>query len=104
MVEKIVLHTANAEYTRGWQKRTSIAITLSMYHRQQKKCYPILTVANLLAHNNNKSNFVTAVKISFQSAAVNCSFSYNLILLGVTYILLAMIHVTSAAAQGLEAV
>ena len=43
-----------------------------------------LSVANLLAHNNK---FVTAVK----SAAINCSFSYNLTPLGVTFILLVKV-------------
>ena len=36
--------------------------------------------------------FVTARQISFQTAAVNCRFSDNLILLGVAYILLVLVQ------------
>ena len=75
-----------------------------MYHPQQNKCYPkgvylliqklhsTLAVANLLAHNNI-SQICYCSQISLQSAAVNCSFSENLTLLGVTFILLAMVPV-----------
>ena len=74
-----------------------------IYHHQQNKCYPskgvylpisklhsILAVANLLAHNNI-SHICYCGQISLQSAAVKCSFSNNLIPLGVTFILLAMV-------------
>ena len=75
-----------------------------MYHHKQNKWYPkgfnfpisklhsILAVANLLAHNN-KSQICYCGQISLQSAAVNCSFSDNLTPLGVTFILLAMVHI-----------
>ena len=52
------------------------------------KLHSILAVANLLAHNN-KSQICYCGQISLQSAAVNCSF---LTPLGVTLILLAMVH------------
>ena len=64
-----------------------------MYHRQQNKWYPksvhlpisklhsILVVVNLLAHNNI-SQICYCGQISLQSAAVNCSSSDNLTLLG----------------------
>ena len=64
-----------------------------MYLRQQNKCYPqaiylpiskllsILTVANLLAHNNI-SQICYCGQISLQRTAVNCSFSDNLTPLG----------------------
>ena len=55
------------------------------------KLYLILTVANLLAHNNI-SRIWYHVQISLQSAAVNYSFSDNLTTLGVPFILLAMVH------------
>ena len=79
--------------------------TLSLYHRQQNKCYPqrffylpisklhsILVVANLLAHNN-KSQICYCGQILLQSAALNCRFSDNLTPLGVTLILLAMVPI-----------
>ena len=65
-------------------------------NRQQNKCYPkgvylffsklhsILAVANLLAYNNI-SQICYCGRISFQSAAVNCSFSDNLIPWGNIY-------------------
>ena len=59
---------------------------LTMYHRQQNKCYPqrcllahfeatldFSRIANLLAHNNI-SQICYCGQISLQSAAVNCSF------------------------------
>ena len=55
------------------------------------KLHSILAVANLLAHNN-KSQIGYCGQISLQSAAVNCRFSDNLTLLGVTFILLAMVQ------------
>ena len=75
-----------------------------MYHRQQNKCYPQSCV---LAHfeatldfsrseftsHNNISQICYCGQISFQSAAVNCSFSDNLTPLGVPFILLAMVHI-----------
>ena len=45
------------------------------------KLHSILAVANLLAHNN-KSQICYCGQISLQSAAVNCTFSYNLTPLG----------------------
>ena len=45
------------------------------------KSYPILAVANLLAHNTI-SQICYCSQISLQSAAVNCSFSNNLTPLG----------------------
>ena len=42
------------------------------------KQHSILAVANLLAHNN-KSQICYCGQISLQSAAVNCSFSDNLL-------------------------
>ena len=51
----------------------------------------ILAVANLLAHNN-KSQICYCGQDSLQSTTVNCSFSDNLTPLGVTFILLAMLH------------
>ena len=76
-----------------------------MHYLQQNKCYPpppkvltcpfrsntILAVANLLAHNNI-SEICYCGQISLQSAAVNYSFSDNLIHIGVPYILLAIVH------------
>ena len=75
-----------------------------MHNRQQNKCYPqgcllahfeatfnFIAVANLLAHNNI-SQICYCGQISLQSAAVNCSFSDNLTLLGVSFILLAKVH------------
>ena len=58
------------------------------------KLHSILAVANLLAHNN-KSQICYCGQISLQSAAVNCSFSDNLTPLGVSFILLAIVHVIS---------
>ena len=55
------------------------------------KLHSNLAVANLLAHNNI-SQICYCGQISLQSAAVNCSFSDNLTVLGVTFILLAMVH------------
>ena len=55
------------------------------------KLHSILAAANLLAHNN-KSQICYCGQISLQSAAVNCSISDNLAPLGVTFILLAMVH------------
>ena len=52
------------------------------------KLHSNLAVANLLAHNN-KSQICYCGQISLQSAAVNCSF---LTPLGVTFVLLAMLH------------
>ena len=78
-------------------------------HRQQNKCYPhsclylpisklrlILAVAKLLAHNKI-SQICYCCQISSQSAAVNCSFCDNLTPLGVTFILLAMVHVIAVS-------
>ena len=56
------------------------------------KLHSILTVANLLAHNNI-SQICYCGQISLQSAAVNCSFSDNLTSLGVSFILLAIVHI-----------
>ena len=53
--------------------------------------HSILAVTNLLAHNNNREISYCS-QISLQSAAVNNSFSDNLTPLGVTFILLAMVH------------
>ena len=76
---------------------------LRIYHRQNNKCYPksvylpisklqsILLVVNLLAHNNI-SQICYCGQISLQSAAVNCSFSGNVPPLGVTFLLLAVVH------------
>ena len=55
------------------------------------KLHSILAVANLLAHNN-KSQICYCGQISLQSAGVNCSFSDNLTLLGVVFILVVMVH------------
>ena len=55
------------------------------------KLHSILSVANLLAHNNI-SQICYCGQISLQSAAVNCSFSDNQTPLGVTFILLAMVQ------------
>ena len=55
------------------------------------KLHSILTVANLLAHNNI-SQICYCGQISFQSAAVNCIFSDNLTSLGVTFILLVLVR------------
>ena len=60
-------------------------------HLPISKLHSILAVANLLAHNN-KSQICYCSQISLQRAAVNCSFSDNMSLLGVTFILLAMVH------------
>ena len=78
-----------------WQVRT-------VYHQQQNKWYPqkcllahfeairtILTIVNLLAHNNI-SQICYCGQISLLSAAVNRNFSYSRAPLGVTFILLAM--------------
>ena len=54
------------------------------------KLHFILAVANLLAHNNI-SQICDCGQISLQSAAVNCSFSDNLISLGVPFILLLVV-------------
>ena len=54
----------------------TIILYISVYHRQQNKCYPQRRFegeANLLAHNN-KSQICYCGQISLQSAAVNCSF------------------------------
>ena len=63
-----------------------------MYHLQQNKCYPQRC---LLAHNNI-SQICYCGQISFQSAAVNGSFSVNLTSFGVTFILLAIVHALPA--------
>ena len=59
------------------------------------KLHSMLAVANLLAHNN-KSQICYCGQISLQSAAVNCSFPDNLTPLEVTFILLAMVHLTNS--------
>ena len=59
------------------------------------KLHSILTVANLLAHNN-KLQICYCGQISLQSAAVNCSFSDSLTPLGVPFILLAMVQLNFA--------
>ena len=56
------------------------------------KLHSILPVANLLAHNSI-SQICYCGQISLQSAAVNYSFSYNIIPLGVTFNLLAMVPI-----------
>ena len=61
----------------GNRERVLIAPAVSIYLRQQNKCYPsklhsILAVANLLAHNNI-SQICYCGQISLQSAAVKCS-------------------------------
>ena len=90
-------------YGRGDTIKVYNATKLTIYHRQQNNCYPqkcllaisklhsILAIANLLVHNNI-SQICYCGQISLQSAAVNCSFSDNLISLGVTFILLALVH------------
>ena len=65
--------------------------TLKSVYLPISKLLSILAVANLLAHNNI-SQICYCGQISLQSAAVNCSFSDNLTPLGVTFILLAMVH------------
>ena len=60
-------------------------------HLPISKLHSILAEANLLAHNN-KSQICYCDQISFQSAAVNCSFSENLTPLGVPFILLAIVQ------------
>ena len=54
------------------------------------KLHSILAVTNLLAHNNI-SQICYCGQISLQSTAVSCSFSNNLTLFGVTFILLVMV-------------
>ena len=76
-----------------------------MHHRQQNKWYPqrcllahfeaihsILAIVNLLAHNNI-SQIVTAVKFHYRVLQLTALFSDNLTPLGVTFILLAMVHI-----------
>ena len=60
-------------------------------NRPISKLLSISAVANLLAHNDI-SQICYCGQISLQSAAVNWSFSDDLISLGVTSILLAMVH------------
>ena len=48
-------------------------------------------IANLLAHNNI-SRICYCGQISLQSASVNCSITDNLTPLGVTFILMEMVH------------
>ena len=55
------------------------------------KLHSILVIVNLLAHNNI-SQICYCGQTSLQSAAVNCCFSDNLTPLGVTFILLEMVH------------
>ena len=52
------------------------------------KLHSILAVANLLAKNKKKFKFVTAVKFHYRVL----QFTDNLTPLGVTFILLAMVH------------
>ena len=66
---------------------SKINVTPKGVHLPISKLHSILAIANLLAHNN-KSQICYCGQISLQSAAVNCSFSDNLTLLGVTFILL----------------
>ena len=70
---------------------SKINVTPKGVHLTISKLHSILVVANLLAHNN-KSKICYCGQISLQSAAVNCSFSGNMTPLGVTLILLAMVH------------
>ena len=56
------------------------------------KLHLILAVSNLL-FQNNISQICYCGQISLQSAAVNCSLSYNLTPLGVIFILLAMVPI-----------
>ena len=56
------------------------------------KLHSILALANLLAHNNI-SQICYCSQISLQNTPFNCSFSDNLTHLGVTFILMAMVHV-----------
>ena len=68
-------------------------LVITVYHRQQNKWYPqiILTVVNLLAHNNTNQIYYHSQN-SLEIAAVNCRFSGSLALLGVPFTLLAMVH------------
>ena len=54
------------------------------------KQHSIIAIAYLLAHNISQICYCGQIKL--QRAAVDCSFSNNLTPLGVTFILLAMVH------------
>ena len=56
--------------------------------------YSILAVPNLLAHNNI-NQICYCGQISLKSVAAKCSFSDNLPPLGVSFILLAMVHIAT---------
>ena len=62
------------------------------------KQHSILIVASLLAHNNI-SQICYCSQISLQSAAVNCNIHSDTF--GVTFILLAMVHVSPSLGVGL---
>ena len=73
---------------------SKINVTFKDVYLPLSKLHSILTVANLLAHNN-MGQISYWGKISVQSAAVNYSFSDNLTPLGVTFIFLAMVPTRS---------
>ena len=73
---------------------SKINVTFKDVYLPLSKLYSILTVANLLAHNN-MGQICYWGQISVQSAAVNYSFSDNLTPLGVTFIWLAMVPTRS---------
>ena len=73
---------------------SKINVTPKVVYLPISKLQSILAVAYLLAHNN-KSQIYYCGQISLQSAAVNSIFSDNVTPLGVTFILLVMIHGTN---------
>ena len=70
---------------------SKINVTTKDVYLPISKLHSILAVANLLSHKNI-SQICYCGQIPLHSAAVNCSFSDNLTLLRVTFILLAMVH------------
>ena len=73
---------------------SKINVTPKGVYLPVSKLHSILAVANLLARNNKSQVCYcdNLLEISLQRAVVNCSFSDNLTSLGVTSILLAMVH------------
>ena len=82
----------------NWHRRRTMCTIASKINVTPKGVYlhisrlhSILAVANLLAYNN-KSQICYCGQILLQSAAVNCSYCDILTPLGVTFILLALVH------------
>ena len=90
MNPKLYLHFFLKMLTATCSIASKINVTPKDVYLPILKLRSILTVVNLLAHNNI-SQICYCGQISIQSAAVNCCFSDNLTPLRVTLFLLAIL-------------